>query len=87
MRACVERGTAKSAAPRLAGTGWQLAGKTGSGAAGAKPFDGWFAGLALHDGAPRYTIAVFVEKCGHGGGVAAAIAAGPVRELAGAAGR
>jgi len=58
MRDCVTRGTARAVAPKQAGAGWQLGGKTGSGPAGAKPFDGWFAGLVFQDGEPRYTVAV-----------------------------
>ncbi|HWM89013.1 MAG TPA: penicillin-binding transpeptidase domain-containing protein [Kofleriaceae bacterium] len=76
MLDAVDRGTAKSAAPRLAGTGWQLGGKTGTGPDVVGPTsDGWFAGLVFEDRRPRYTIAVFVEDRGPGGGVAASFAA------------
>jgi cell division protein FtsI/penicillin-binding protein 2 len=88
MRDAVDRGTAKSAAPILAGTGWHLGGKTGTGpdAEGrvGPTSDGWFAGFVFEGERPRYTVAVFVEKRGPGGGVAASIAARLARWLASA---
>lgn len=81
MRDCVLRGTARSVAPKQAGASWQLGGKTGTGPAGARPFDGWFAGLVFQDGTPRYTVAVYVDGQGPGGGVAASIAAEIARKL------
>ena len=85
MAACVERGTAKGAAPTLVGTKWRLAGKTGSGpTVGVTPpdqLDGWFAGLILDGDVPRYTIAVYIDHRGYGGGVAATLAAQLAREL------
>jgi hypothetical protein len=47
MRDAVQRGTATSIATALAGTGWQMGGKTGSGpgpASSISELDGWFAG-------------------------------------------
>lgn len=79
MRAAVERGTAKSAAPILAGTGWTIGGKTGTGPSPEPPisnFDGWFAGLIFDpDGNARFTVATFVKHGGLGGGNAARISA------------
>ena len=82
MRGAVEQGTAKSAGARLGAIDWRLGGKTGTGPFGAEPHDGWFAGLIFERGAPRYTVAVYVERHGPGGGVAAGIAAEIVRLLA-----
>jgi hypothetical protein len=85
MRGAVEQGTAKSAGARLgamSSIAWRLGGKTGTGPFGAEPHDGWFAGLIFDRGAPRYTVAVYVERHGPGGGVAAGIAAEIVRLLA-----
>ena len=84
LRDAVERGTAKSAGARLAGLAWQLGGKTGTGPVGADPHDGWFAGLIFDRGAPRYAIAVYIERRGLGGGVAAGLAAEVTRQLAAA---
>jgi len=83
LRAAVARGTAASVARRLAGTGWQLGGKTGTGPKIVGPTsDGWFAGVIFEGDVPRYTLAVFVERHGPGGGVAASIAADLARSLA-----
>ena len=61
---------------RLAGTGWSLGGKTGTGPDVVGPTsNGWFAGVLFRGDEPRYTFAVFVERRGPGGGVAASIAA------------
>jgi hypothetical protein len=89
MRDAVTRGTARAAAPRLAGTDWQLGGKTGSGPDEVGPgSDGWFAGLIFERGRPRYTVAVYVDRRGPGGGVATSIAADLARAFAtGAAAR
>jgi membrane peptidoglycan carboxypeptidase len=82
MRDTVSRGTARSAAPRVP-AGWHLGGKTGTGPeALAKPHDGWFAGLIFEGDRPRYTVAVYIDRGGPGGGVAASIAAGVARVLA-----
>jgi cell division protein FtsI/penicillin-binding protein 2 len=81
MRGTVERGTAKSAAPVLAGTGWSMGGKTGTGpdpgSKGPGPgSDGWFAGLIFDPyGKPRFTVATFVKGGGLGGGNAARLSA------------
>lgn len=77
MRDTVERGTAKSIARTLEGTGWQIGGKTGTGP-GPAPIgphsDGWFAGLIFDpQGKARYTVATFVRRGGPGGGNAAKI--------------
>ena len=79
MRDTVQRGTAKGIASLLAGTGWQIGGKTGTGP-GPEPIgpqsDGWFAGLIFDpkDNA-RFTTATFIEHGGRGGGNAARISA------------
>lgn len=84
MLGAVVRGTARAAAPRMAGTGWQLGGKTGTGPDRVSPTsDGWFAGLVFEGGRARYTVAVFVEGHGRGGGVAASMAADVARFVAG----
>src|SRR4030095_10952007 len=62
MRDVVQRGTAKSIANVLAGTGWQIGGKTGSGlgAPVGPQSDGWFAGLIFDPrGKARFTVAAF----------------------------
>lgn len=83
MRGAVAHGTASAAAPMLAGTGWQLGGKTGTGPDVVGPTsDGWFAGLAFEGDQPRLAIAVFVADRGPGGGVAARIAAEVTRPQA-----
>jgi hypothetical protein len=81
MLDAVARGTARGADAPLAGTTWQLGGKTGSGPAGVTPSDGWFAGLVFDRGEPRYTVAVYVDGRGGGGGVAASVAARIARAL------
>jgi len=81
MRDCVIHGTARSVAGKQAGARWQLGGKTGTGPADAKPYDGWFAGLVFQNAEPRYTVAVYVDARGPGGGVAASIAAEMARIL------
>lgn len=81
MRGTVERGTAKSAFPILAGSGWSIGGKTGTGpepgttAAGSRS-DGCFAGLIFDpQGKARFTVVTFVKRGGFGGGNAARISA------------
>jgi hypothetical protein len=82
MKDTVARGTARGVAPKLAGTRWQLGGKTGTGPFEARPsYDGWFAGLIFESGKPRYTVAVYIDGGGPGGGVAAWIAADLTRIL------
>ena len=82
MKDTVARGTARGVAAKLAGTRWQLGGKTGTGPFEARPnYDGWFAGLIFESGQPRYTVAVYIDGGGPGGGVAASIAADLTRFL------
>jgi hypothetical protein len=84
MRDVVERGTARAAAePRLRGTRWQLGGKTGTAQIQRAPDDGWFAGL-MHDpeGRPVYTVVVYLQGGGPGGGRPSAIAAEMTRFMA-----
>jgi cell division protein FtsI/penicillin-binding protein 2 len=76
MKDTVARGTARGIAPKLAGTRWQLGGKTGTGPSEARSsYDGWFAGLIFENAKPRYTVAVYIDGGGPGGGEAAWIAA------------
>jgi hypothetical protein len=90
MRGAVERGTAKSAAPILAGSGWSMGGKTGTGPApgtheAGPDSDGWFAGLIFdQQGKARFTIAIFAKHGGFGGGNAARISAELALFLSGA---
>jgi hypothetical protein len=86
MLRCVREGTAKSLAESMAGTGWSLGGKTGTGpGVDRAQSGGLFAGL-LFDPAKRarYAIIVLVEGAGPGGGVAAHTAADIARLLSGA---
>ena len=87
MRAAVERGTAKSAAPILAGTGWKMGGKTGTGPAlepRGSNYDGWFAGLIFDpQGKATFTVTTFVKHGGFGGGNAARVSAELARFLSG----
>jgi hypothetical protein len=83
MRDVVERGTARSIAGRLRGTGWSVAGKTGTAQIAGAADDGWFAGLVLGpDDRPRYTVVVYLRGGGPGGRRPAAIAADVARALA-----
>jgi hypothetical protein len=82
MRAVVERGTARSIARRLAGTGWQIGGKTGTAQIARRADDGWFAGLVFDsDDRPRYSVVVYLQGGGPGGGRPAAIASDVARSL------
>ena len=87
MRDAVQRGTAKSIARTLEGTGWQVGGKTGTGPGPATigpQSDGWFAGLIFDPrGKARYTVATFVRRGGPGGGNAAKISAELARYIIG----
>jgi cell division protein FtsI/penicillin-binding protein 2 len=81
MRGTVERGTAKSAFPILAGSEWSMGGKTGTGPepgttdAGPRS-DGCFTGLIFDpQGKARFTVVTFVKHGGFGGGNAARISA------------
>ena len=83
MRGAVTRGTAKSVAP-LVPQGWALGGKTGTGPnARGKPYDGWFAGSIFEGDKPRYTVAVYIERGGPGGEIAAGVPADTTAWLAG----
>ena len=83
MRDAVRRGTAKSIAKSVEGTGWQIGGKTGTGPGLISPqSDGWFAGLIFDPrGEARFTITTFVRHGGRGGGNAARISAELARYL------
>ena len=87
MRDTVHRGTAKSIAKTLEGTGWQVGGKTGSGPAllpKGDLVDGWFAGLIFDPlGKARFTVATFVRSGGYGGENAAKISAALARYIIG----
>ena len=87
MRGTVEGGTAKSAAPILAGTGWSMGGKTGTGPGPESPgpnSDGCFAGLIFDSqGKARFTVVTFVKHGGFGGANAARISAELARFLSG----
>jgi cell division protein FtsI/penicillin-binding protein 2 len=86
MRDVVQRGSARSIAQSLDGTGWQIGGKTGtSGPAPIGPqSDGWFAGLIFDGkGKARFTVATFVRHGGLGGGNAAKISAELARYIIG----
>ena len=86
MRAVVERGTAKSAAPILAGTGWSIGGKTGTGPGPKAPgpgSDGIFAGLIFDpQGNAQFTVVTYIRNGGLGGGNAARVSAELARFLA-----
>jgi cell division protein FtsI/penicillin-binding protein 2 len=90
MRGTVERGTAKSAFPILAGSGWSMGGKTGTGpepgtTAAGPGSDGCFAGLIFDSqGKARFTVVTFVKHGGFGGGNAARISAELALFLSGA---
>jgi cell division protein FtsI/penicillin-binding protein 2 len=89
MRGTVERGTAKSAAPILAGTRWSMGGKTGTGPAPGTTdpgpgSNGCFAGLIFDaEGKARFTVVTFVNHGGFGGGNAARLSAELARYLSG----
>ena len=89
MRGTVERGTAKSAKPILAETGWTMGGKTGTGpepnSKTAGPgSDGCFAGLIFDpQSKARFTVVTYVKHGGFGGGNAARISAELARYLIG----
>ena len=82
----VGRGTAMSIKNELAGTGWRIGGKTGTGPGECGDrCDGWFASLASDRQRARYIILAFVRGKGLGSGVAAHAAATIARRLAGEA--
>ena len=84
MLMVVDSGTARSAAPRLRGTEWDLAGKTGSAdVARQARADGWFAGLMYGpDNRPRYTVVVYLRSGAPGGRLPAGVAAEMTRFMA-----
>ncbi|HUE96419.1 MAG TPA: penicillin-binding transpeptidase domain-containing protein [Longimicrobiaceae bacterium] len=83
MRQVVVRGTARSAGAVMEGTGWRLAGKTGTAQVPGRADNGWFAAmLSPPEGDPQFTIVAFVEGGGPGGGGPARIVANVARELA-----
>lgn len=83
MLEVVDRGTARRIGPAVEATGWDLGGKTGTAQVAGAPDNGWFAGLVYgSDGAPRYTVVVFLRGGGPGGGRPAQIAAGMTRAAA-----
>jgi len=90
MRRTVENGTAKSARPILAETGWTMGGKTGTGpepgTTGPGPgSDGCFTGLIFDPtGKARLTVVAYVRHGGFGGGNAARISAELARFVIGA---
>ena len=85
MRDCVQRGSAKSIARALEGSGWHIGGKTGSGTAlmpKGPQIDGWFAGLIFDpESRAKFTVATFVRSGGYGGENAAKISAELARYL------
>ena len=84
MLLVVDSGTAASANPRLAGTGWDMGGKTGSADVAGRPrADGWFAGLMFDpQRRPRYTVVVYLQAGAPGGRIPAAIGAEMTRFMA-----
>lgn len=84
MLTVVDSGTARSAQPRFAGTGWDLGGKTGSADVAGRPrADGWFAGLIYGpDDRARYTIVVYLQSGAPGGRLPSAIAGEMVQFMA-----
>ena len=76
LEGVVQRGTAATIKNALAGTGWRLGGKTGTGPGQCgEHCDGWFAGLLSDRDRPRFVILVFIRGRGLGSGLAAHIAA------------
>lgn len=76
LEGVVQRGTAYSIKNALAGTGWRIGGKTGTGPGQCgENCDGWFASLLSDQASPRYVILVFIHGRGLGGGLAAHTAA------------
>jgi hypothetical protein len=79
----VARGTATSVKDVLAGTGWRIGGKTGTGPGDCGDHcDGWFASIASDGEMQRYIILAYVRGKGLGSGVAAHAAAAIARRLA-----
>lgn len=83
MRLVVERGTARAAQGIVAGSGWEMGGKTGTAQVAGQADNGWFAGILFSpEGEPEYTIVSMVVRGGGGGGVPTRIAAQVAREIA-----
>jgi beta-lactamase regulating signal transducer with metallopeptidase domain len=82
MLDAVRRGTARGAAEGMAGSPWQLGGKTGTVASDGAADDGWFAGLAFDRAErARYVVVVRIPGGGPGGGEPARLAARIARLL------
>ncbi|MET0396296.1 MAG: penicillin-binding transpeptidase domain-containing protein, partial [Longimicrobiaceae bacterium] len=82
MLDAVRRGTARGAAEEMAGSPWQLGGKTGTVASDGAADDGWFAGLAFDRAErARYVVVVRIPGGGPGGGEPARLAARIARLL------
>jgi Penicillin binding protein transpeptidase domain len=82
LEAVVARGTATAIEHVLAGTGWSIGGKTGTGPGQCGDHcDGWFASLLSDRSGGRYAILVFIRGKGRGGGVAAGIASSVAKSL------
>ena len=78
----VQRGTADTIKNALAGTGWRIGGKTGTGPGQCGAHcDGWFASLLSDQDRPRYVILVFIRGRGFGSGLAAHTAASIAKYL------
>ena len=82
MIAVVDSGTAASAQPHFAGSGWDLGGKTGTAQIPGRPDDGWFTGLVFDpEGRARYSIVVYLQGGGPGGRMPAGIGGRMTRAL------
>jgi len=76
LEGVVQGGSADAIKNALAGTGWRIGGKTGTGPGQCGAHcDGWFASLLSDQDRPRYVILVFIRGRGIGGGLAAQTAA------------
>lgn len=83
LHGVVARGTAVAIKDVLAGTGWSLGGKTGTGPGQCGDLcDGWFAGLLSDPRGARYVVLVFLRGKGPGGGLAARTAGVLAEQLA-----
>ena len=83
LEAVVQHGTADSIKDALAGTGWRIGGKTGTGPGECGDHcDGWFAGIVSDQHGGRYAVLAFIRGKGLGGGVAAHAVAEVAKYLA-----
>lgn len=83
LEATVERGTATAIKDSLAGTGWKIGGRTGTGPGECGDHcDGWFASLVSDRRRGRYVVLAFIRARGLGSGVAAHTAAAVAEYLA-----